>query len=192
MLWIGDRTRDLKDAHIEYFRGIKNPIACKVGPTMKEDELIQLIDTLNPNNEAGRLNLIVRMGANKIGDYFPNLLKKVKAEGKNVLWSSDPMHGNTIKAGNGYKTRDFEAILGEVKQFFQIHNAEGTYAGGIHLEMTGQNVTECTGSASSGVTQDTLSNRYHTQCDPRLNADQALELSFMIADTLKEARKDIV
>ena len=189
MLWIGDRTRDLKDAHIEYFRGIKNPIGCKVGPTMREDELLQLIDTLNPENEAGRLNLIVRMGNEKIADKFPNLLKRVKQEGKNVLWSSDPMHGNTIKTDNGYKTRDFEAILGEVKQFFQIHKAEGTYAGGIHLEMTGQNVTECTGSSSSAITAEGLSSRYHTQCDPRLNADQALELSFMIAETLKEARK---
>lgn len=189
MLWIGDRTRELDGAHLEYFRGIKNPIGCKVGPTMKEDELIKLIDALNPENEAGRLNLIVRMGNEKIADYFPKLLAKVKAEGKNVLWSSDPMHGNTIKADNGYKTRDFESILGEVKQFFQIHKAEGTVAGGIHLEMTGQNVTECTGSCSSAVTQDSLANRYHTQCDPRLNADQALELSFMIAETLKEARK---
>jgi 3-deoxy-7-phosphoheptulonate synthase len=192
MLWIGDRTRELDGAHIEYFKGIKNPIGCKVGPSMKEDELIRLIDALNPENEAGRLNLIVRMGANKVGDIFPNLLRKIKAEGKNVLWSCDPMHGNTIKAENGYKTRDFDAILNEVKQFFQIHNAEGTYAGGIHLEMTGQNVTECTGSCSSAVTQESLSNRYHTQCDPRLNADQALELSFMIAETLKEARKDLV
>ncbi len=192
MLWIGDRTRDLKDAHIEYFRGIKNPIGCKVGPSMKEDELIQLIDTLNPENEAGRLNLIVRMGANKVGDFYPKLLERVKREGKNVLWSCDPMHGNTIKADNGYKTRDFEAILSEVKQFFQIHKSEGTYAGGIHLEMTGQDVTECTGSASSGVTTEGLASRYHTQCDPRLNADQALELSFMIADTLKEARKDLI
>ncbi|MBU3013342.1 3-deoxy-7-phosphoheptulonate synthase class II [Poseidonibacter lekithochrous] len=192
MLWIGDRTRDLKDAHIEYFRGIKNPIGCKVGPSMKEDELIQLIDTLNPENEAGRLNLIVRMGANKVGDFYPKLLERVKREGKNVLWSCDPMHGNTIKADNGYKTRDFEAILSEVKQFFQIHKAEGTYAGGIHLEMTGQDVTECTGSASSAVTTEGLASRYHTQCDPRLNADQALELSFMIADTLKEARKDLI
>jgi 3-deoxy-7-phosphoheptulonate synthase len=192
MLWIGDRTRELDGAHIEYFKGIKNPIGCKVGPSMKEDELIRLIDALNPENEAGRLNLIVRMGATKVGDIFPNLLRKVKAEGKNVLWSCDPMHGNTIKAENGYKTRDFDAILNEVKQFFQIHKAEGTYAGGIHLEMTGQNVTECTGSCSSAVTQESLANRYHTQCDPRLNADQALELSFMIAETLKEARKDLV
>lgn len=188
MLWIGDRTRELDGAHIEYFRGIKNPIGCKVGPSMKEDELIELIDALNPDNEAGRLNLIVRMGAQKVGDIFPNLLRKVKEEGKNVVWSCDPMHGNTIKAENGYKTRDFESILSEVKQFFQIHKAEGTVAGGIHLEMTGQNVTECTGSASSAITQAGLASRYHTQCDPRLNADQALELSFMIADTLKEAR----
>lgn len=191
MLWIGDRTRGLNDAHIEYFRGIKNPIGCKVGPSMQEDELIRLIDALNPENEAGRLNLIVRMGAEKIGDHFPKLLAKVKAEGRNVLWSSDPMHGNTIKAENGYKTRDFAAILKEVEQFFQIHKAEGTYAGGIHLEMTGQNVTECTGSCSSAVTQEALASRYHTQCDPRLNADQALELAFMIADTLKEARKGL-
>jgi len=189
MLWIGDRTRDLNGAHIEYFRGIKNPIGCKVGPSMKEDELIRLIDTLNPLNEAGRLNLIVRMGAEKIAQYFPKLLARVQKEGKKVLWSSDPMHGNTIKAENGYKTRDFEDILSEVKQFFQIHKAQGSYAGGIHLEMTGQNVTECTGSKSSAITQDCLANRYHTQCDPRLNADQALELAFMIADTLKEARK---
>ena len=188
MLWIGDRTRELDGAHLEYFRGIKNPIGCKVGPSMKEDELIKLIDALNPDNEAGRLNLIVRMGAEKVADIFPNLLKKVKAEGKNVLWSCDPMHGNTIKADNGYKTRDFDAVLSEVKQFFQIHKAEGTVAGGIHLEMTGQNVTECTGSTSSAVTQESLANRYQTQCDPRLNADQALELSFMIAETLKEAR----
>lgn len=188
MLWIGDRTRELDGAHIEYFRGIKNPIGCKVGPSMQEDELIKLIDALNPENEAGRLNLIVRMGAEKVAEKFPNLLRRVKEEGKNIVWSCDPMHGNTIKAENGYKTRDFEAILSEVKQFFQIHKAEGTVAGGIHLEMTGQNVTECTGSASSAITQAGLASRYHTQCDPRLNADQALELSFMIADTLKEAR----
>ncbi len=188
MLWIGDRTRDLNDAHIEYFRGIKNPIGCKVGPSMKEDELIKLIDALNPDNEAGRLNLIVRMGAGKIAEHFPKLLKRVEEEGRKILWSCDPMHGNSIKADNGYKTRDFEDILSEVKQFFQIHKTQGSYAGGIHLEMTGQDVTECTGSASSAITQDGLSSRYHTQCDPRLNANQALELAFMIADTLKEAR----
>jgi 3-deoxy-7-phosphoheptulonate synthase len=188
MLWIGDRTRELDGAHLEFFRGIKNPIGVKVGPSMKHDELLRLIDKLNPENEAGRLNLIVRMGNEKIGDMFPSLLKAVESEGKKVLWSSDPMHGNTIKASSGYKTRDFEAILSEVKQFFQIHNAQGSYAGGIHLEMTGQNVTECTGSQSCPISQDKLGDRYHTQCDPRLNADQALELSFMIAETLKHSR----
>jgi len=188
MLWIGDRTRALDEAHIEYFRGIKNPIGCKVGPTMQEDELIKLIDTLNPDNEAGRLNLIVRMGADKIADHFPKLLAKVESEGKKIVWSCDPMHGNVEKADNGYKTRDFANILSEVKQFFQIHKAQGSIAGGIHLEMTGQDVTECTGSASCGITTDDLTSRYHTQCDPRLNADQSLELAFMIADSLKEAR----
>lgn len=188
MLWIGDRTRDLNGAHIEYFRGIQNPIGCKIGPSMKEDELIRLIDALNPENEAGRLNLIVRMGANKIEEIYPNLLKRVKQEGRNIVWSSDPMHGNVEKTETGYKTRDFENILGEVKKFFQIHKTEGTVAGGIHLEMTGQNVTECTGSTSCAITAEGLSSRYHTQCDPRLNADQALELAFMIADALKEAR----
>lgn len=188
MLWIGDRTRELDGAHIEYFRGINNPIGCKVGPSMKEDELLKLIDALNPQNEAGRLNLIVRMGHDKVSDIFPSLLKRVKQEGKNIVWSCDPMHGNVEKAPNGYKTRDFANILSEVKQFFQIHKAEGTIAGGIHLEMTGQNVTECTGSESCAITAENLSSRYHTQCDPRLNADQSLELAFMIADTLKEAR----
>jgi len=188
MLWIGDRTRGLNDAHVEYFRGIKNPIGCKVGPSMDEDELIKLIDKLNPQNELGRLNLIVRMGADKIANHFPSLLRRVQLEGKNVIWSCDPMHGNTIKTETGYKTREFESILSEVKQFFQIHKAEGSIAGGIHLEMTGQNVTECTGSQSSQITTDTLSDRYHTQCDPRLNANQALELSFMISEAFKEAR----
>ena len=187
MLWIGDRTRDLKEAHIEYFRGIKNPIGCKVGPTMQEDELIKLIDTLNPENEAGRLNLIVRMGADKVAELYPKLLAKVESEGKKVVWSCDPMHGNVEKAPNGYKTRDFANILNEVKQFFQIHKAQGSVAGGIHLEMTGQDVTECTGSQSSDISCDDLTSRYHTQCDPRLNADQSLELAFMIAETMKEA-----
>ncbi len=189
MLWIGDRTRDLNEAHIEYFRGIKNPIGCKVGPTMKEDELIKLIDKLNPENEAGRLNLIVRMGADKVSELFPKLLAKVESEGKKIVWSCDPMHGNVEKAPNGYKTRDFANILSEVKQFFQIHKAQGSVAGGIHLEMTGQDVTECTGSQSCDITTDDLTSRYHTQCDPRLNADQSLELAFMIADTMKDAQK---
>jgi 3-deoxy-7-phosphoheptulonate synthase len=187
MLWIGDRTRDLKEAHIEYFRGIKNPIGCKVGPSMGEDELIELIEALNPDNEEGRLNLIVRMGASKIKEHFPKLLQRVKKEGKNILWSCDPMHGNVEKASNGYKTRDFSNILSEVEQFFAIHKANGTIAGGIHLEMTGLDVTECTGSSSCNISTEDLTSRYHTQCDPRLNADQALELAFTIADTLKNA-----
>jgi len=188
MLWIGDRTRKLDEAHIEYFKGIENPIACKVGPSMKEDELLRLVDALNPRNEAGRLTLILRLGANEIANTLPNFLKRLKSEGKNILYSCDPMHANTIKTDNGYKTRSFDAILSEVKQFFQIHRAEGTYAGGIHLEMTGQNVTECIGSTSAAITQEGLASRYHTQCDPRLSADQALELAFLIADSLKEAR----
>ena len=154
---------------------------------MKEDELIKLIDALNPENEAGRLNLIVRMGNEKIAEYFPKLLARVESEGKKVLWSSDPMHGNTIKAENGYKTRDFEAILGEVKQFFQIHKAQGSYAGGIHLEMTGQNVTECLGG-NQQIDENHLKDRYHTHCDPRLNASQSLELAFLIAELLKQQK----
>jgi 3-deoxy-7-phosphoheptulonate synthase len=189
MLWIGDRTRQLDGAHIEFFRGIENPIGVKVGPSMKDEELISVIDALNPSNNAGRLNLIVRMGANKVADHLPRLIKAVEKEGKQVVWSCDPMHGNTIKTDNGFKTREFDSVLSEVKQFFQIHKSEGTYAGGIHLEMTGQNVTECTGSQSCGITPEGLASRYHTQCDPRLNADQALELAFTIAETLKEARR---
>lgn len=187
MLWIGDRTRQLDGAHIEFMRGIENPIGVKVGPSMDPDELIRLIDILNPDNDPGRLNLIVRMGADKVEAHFPRLLRKVKEEGRQVLWSSDPMHGNTIKASSGYKTRDFAKILSEVKQFFQVHRAEGTIAGGIHIEMTGQNVTECIGG-SRPITEDGLSDRYHTHCDPRMNADQSLELAFLIAETLKQAR----
>lgn len=186
MLWIGDRTRELTEAHIEYFRGIENPIGCKVGPSMGEDELIQLIDALNPENEEGRLILIVRMGASKIGEFFPKLLKRVRDEGRHVVWSCDPMHGNVEKSSTGYKTRDFDNILSEVEQFFSIHKEMGTIAGGIHLEMTGNDVTECTGSASCAITAEDLSSRYHTQCDPRLNASQALELSFMIGEMIKE------
>lgn len=186
MLWIGDRTRDLSEAHIEYFRGIKNPIGCKVGPTMGEDELIELIDALNPENEEGRLNLIVRMGASKIQEYFPKLLKRVRDEGRNVVWSCDPMHGNVEKSSTGFKTRDFDNILSEVSQFFKIHKEMGTIAAGIHLEMTGNDVTECTGSTSCPITANDLGSRYHTQCDPRLNADQALELAFMLGDMINE------
>ncbi len=182
MLWIGDRTRDLKEAHIEYFRGIQNPIGCKVGPTMQADELLDLIEALNPNNEEGKLNLIVRMGATKIEDLFPPLLKAVRDAGKNVVWTIDPMHGNVEKSSTGFKTRDFDNILSEVKSFFKIHKELGTIAAGVHLEMTGEDVTECTGSASCPITVDDLSSRYHTQCDPRLNANQALELAFMISE----------
>ncbi len=188
MLWIGDRTRQLDGAHVEFMRGIENPIGVKVGPSMDPDELIRLLDTLNPDNDPGRLNLIVRMGADKVEAHFPRLLRKVKEEGRQVLWSSDPMHGNTIKASSGYKTRDFAQILSEVRQFFAVHQAEGTYAGGIHIEMTGQNVTECIGGARP-ITEDGLSDRYHTHCDPRMNADQSLELAFMIAETLKQVRR---
>ncbi|MFI8746921.1 class II 3-deoxy-7-phosphoheptulonate synthase [Pseudomonas sp. NPDC077186] len=188
MLWIGDRTRQLDGAHVEFMRGIENPIGIKVGPSMDPDELIRLIDVLNPDNDPGRLNLIVRMGADKVEQHFPRLLRKVQGEGRQVLWSSDPMHGNTIKASSGYKTRDFAQILAEVKQFFAVHQAEGSHAGGIHIEMTGQNVTECIGGARP-VTEDSLSDRYHTHCDPRMNADQSLELAFMIAETLKQVRR---
>ena len=186
MLWIGDRTRDLSEAHIEYFRGIQNPVGCKVGPTMGEDELIELIDALNPNNEEGRLTLIVRMGAGEISKYFPPLLKRVRDAGKNVVWTIDPMHGNVEKSSTGFKTRNFDNILSEVEQFFNIHKEMGTIGAGIHLEMTGNNVTECTGSTSCAITDEGLASRYHTQCDPRLNASQALELSFMLSDTITQ------
>ena len=188
MLWIGDRTRQLDGAHVEYMKGIKNPIGVKAGPTMDPDDLIRLCQTLNPDNEAGRLNVIVRMGANKVGKDMPKLIRAVEREGLKVVWSCDPMHGNTIKSSNNFKTRPVDAILTEMKQFFQIHKAEGTFAGGVHLEMTGKNVTECIGG-SFVVTEEDLSSRYHTHCDPRLNADQSLELAFLIADTLKEAHK---
>ncbi len=184
MVWIGERTRQLDHAHVEFFRGIHNPIGVKVGPTMEEDELIRLIDALNPNNEAGRLTLITRMGADKLEANLPRLLRRVKAEGRNVVWSSDPMHGNTFSASSGYKTRNFDAILSEIRQFFAAHDAEGTYAGGIHLEMTGQHVTECTGGAYQ-ISDDDLAEAYKTQCDPRLNADQVLEMAFLVSDHLR-------
>ncbi len=186
MVWIGERTRQLDHAHIEFFRGIHNPIGVKVGPTMEEDELIRLIDALNPLNDPGRLTLITRMGADKIADNLPRLLRRVKAEGRHVVWSSDPMHGNTFSASSGYKTRNFDAILREIKQFFGAHDAEGTHAGGIHLEMTGQHVTECTGGAYE-ISDDDLAQAYKTQCDPRLNADQVLEMAFLVADHLRNA-----
>lgn len=184
MLWIGERTRQLDHAHVEFFRGIHNPIGVKIGPGMQEDELIRLIDALNPDNEAGRLTLITRMGADNLADKLPKLLRRVKQEGRKVVWSSDPMHGNTVKASSGYKTRNFDAILREIQQFFQAHQSEGTHAGGIHLEMTGQHVTECTGGAYR-ISESDLAECYQTQCDPRLNADQVLELAFLVADHLR-------
>lgn len=186
MLWIGDRTRQPDHAHVEYFRGIKNPIGLKCGPSTTADGLLELCDILNPDNEAGRLTLINRFGHEKVGEHLPELIRAVEREGKKVVWSCDPMHGNTISAG-GYKTRPFDYVLSEVKSFFDIHKSEGTYAGGVHFEMTGQDVTECTGGAKE-VTADDLGSRYRTHCDPRLNANQSLELAFLIAELLQEDR----
>jgi 3-deoxy-7-phosphoheptulonate synthase len=187
MLWIGDRTRQKDHAHLEFCRGVKNPIGLKCGPSLKADELIELIDMLNPANEPGRLTLICRFGHEKVFEHLPALIRAVKREGREVVWSCDPMHGNTISAG-GYKTRPFDRILKEVVDFFAVHRAEGTYAGGVHLEMTGQNVTECTGGARA-ISATDLSDRYHTQCDPRLNAEQAIELAFLLAEELKRERQ---
>ncbi|MFC0241163.1 class II 3-deoxy-7-phosphoheptulonate synthase [Rhodopseudomonas telluris] len=187
MLWIGDRTRQLDHAHVEYFRGIKNPIGLKCGPSLKTDELLKLIDVLNPENEPGRLTLIGRFGHEKIGDHLPAMVRAVQREGRNVVWSCDPMHGNTITSNSGYKTRPFDRILSEVRSFFAVHAAEGTHAGGVHLEMTGQNVTECLGGARA-ITDEDLNNRYHTACDPRLNAEQSIDMAFLIADQLKQGR----
>jgi 3-deoxy-7-phosphoheptulonate synthase len=187
MLWIGDRTRQLDHAHVEFLRGVENPIGVKAGPTTTVDDLLSLCEALNPKNESGKLNVIVRMGAEKVGEHLPKLLQAAKREGRNILWSCDPMHGNTIKTSNNYKTRVFDNILKEVTNFMDIHKAEGTIAGGIHLEMTGKDVTECIGGAQE-ITEENLSSRYHTHCDPRLNASQALELSFLIADALKNGK----
>lgn len=188
MLWIGDRTRQLDGAHVEFLRGVENPVGIKAGPTTTTEDLLQLIEAINPENEAGKLNIIVRMGADKVGDHLPALIRAVEKEGKKILWSCDPMHGNTIKASNNYKTRPFDAILKEVTNFMDIHASEGTVAGGVHLEMTGKDVTECIGGAQA-ITEENLASRYHTHCDPRLNASQALELSFLIADSLKKGAK---
>ncbi|UXM95899.1 3-deoxy-7-phosphoheptulonate synthase class II [Bartonella sp. HY329] len=186
MLWIGDRTRQADHAHLEYCRGIKNPIGLKCGPSLEPDDLLRLIDILNPENEAGRLTLIARFGHDKVEDHLPQLIRAVEREGRKVVWSCDPMHGNTITAA-GYKTRPFDRILKEVETFFNVHRAEGTHPGGIHIEMTGKNVTECIGGAQA-ISGDDLSSRYHTHCDPRLNADQALELAFLVAELLKRDR----
>src|SRR5690606_17131116 len=174
-------------AHVEFMRGIKNPIGLKCGPTLDADELIRLIDVLNPENEPGRLTLIARMGADKVEAHLPKLIRRVLREGRTVVWSCDPMHGNTMKSASGYKTRPFDRVLLEVRRQFAVHRAEGSIAGGVHFEMTGQNVTECIGGAQA-ITDEDLADRYHTHCDPRLNASQSLELAFLIAESLREER----
>jgi 3-deoxy-7-phosphoheptulonate synthase len=191
MVWIGDRTRQPDHAHVEYCRGIKNPIGLKCGPSLAPDELIKLIDILNPEDEPGRLTLICRFGSTNVVDKLPPLIHAVQREGRAVVWSCDPMHGNTIKASNGYKTRPFDLILSEVEDFFSVHRAEGTHPGGVHIEMTGRNVTECTGGAHA-ITEEDLRDRYHTHCDPRLNADQSLELAFLVAELLKRDRLEFL
>ncbi len=187
MLWVGYRTSNVDEAHVEFLRGVGNPLAVKVGPDTGADDLLRVIDKLNPANEAGRMTLICRYGSDKIADGLPPLLRRITAEGRVVVWSSDPMHGNTIKSSIGLKTRPFDRILSEVRSFFEIHSAEGTHAGGVHFEMTGQDVTECTGGAMA-LTEEKLSDRYHTHCDPRLNASQALDLAFLLAEGIKEER----
>ena len=184
-VWIGDRTRQPNGGHVEFCRGIKNPIGIKCGPTLKAQELIQLCNILNPENEKGRITLISRFGYDNVEKFLPKLIRTIKKEGLNVVWSCDPMHGNTIKSAAGYKTRPFNNVVKEVKNVFSVHQAEGSFAGGLHVEMTGQDVTECTGGAQKISEQD-LSHRYHTHCDPRLNASQALELAFLISDEIKK------
>ena len=187
MLWIGDRTRQFDHAHIDFLSGVKNPIGMKCGPSMDPEDLLRIIDKLNPENEAGRLTLIARFGAGNVEKHLPALIRAVEREGHKVVWSCDPMHGNTIKASTGYKTRPVDRILAEVQEFMAVHRAEGTHAGGVHFEMTGKDVTECIGGTNP-VTEGDLSSRYHTHCDPRLNANQALDLAFLISEGLKEER----
>ncbi len=189
MLWVGDRTRQTDGAHVEFLRGVGNPVGLKAGPSMTPDELLRLIDILDPSNEAGKLTVICRFGADRVEALLPALIRAVEAEGRNVVWACDPMHGNTVKASSGYKTRQFDRILAEVRGFFAVHRAEGTHAGGVHFEMTGQDVTECVGGAQA-ITEDGLADRYHTHCDPRLNGSQSLELAFLIAEALKKERAD--
>ena len=188
MVWIGDRTRDPEGAHVEFCRGIENPIGVKCGPSLEPDALIRLLDILNPDDKPGRIVLISRFGAENVGTGLPPLVRKVMAEGRSVVWSSDPMHGNTIKTDNGFKTRPFKSVLTEVGSFFDICRSEGAYPGGVHFEMTGQNVTECLGG-SQAISEADLSSRYHTHCDPRLNASQALELAFILSDRLRSHRE---
>jgi len=184
-VWIGDRTRQLDGGHVEFCRGIENPIGIKCGPTTKADEIIKIVNVINPKNEKGKITLISRFGHENVEKFLPKLIRTIKKEGINVIWSCDPMHGNTIKSASGFKTRPFNNVLKEVKNVFAVHQSEGSYAGGLHIEMTGQNVTECTGGAQKISDQD-LSSRYHTHCDPRLNANQALELAFLISDEIKK------
>ncbi|MBX3522921.1 MAG: 3-deoxy-7-phosphoheptulonate synthase class II [Xanthobacteraceae bacterium] len=188
MVWIGDRTRQPDHAHVEFARGIKNPLGLKCGPSSTPEGLLKLLEILDPEREPGRITLIARFGAGKVGEHLPRLIRAVKQDGRKVVWSCDPMHGNTVSAG-GYKTRPFDLILQEVREFFAVHAAEGTHAGGIHLEMTGQNVTECTGGARA-ISDTDLGDRYHTHCDPRLNAEQAIEMAFLVADLLKRERAE--
>ena len=187
MLWIGARTNQTEGAQVEYVRGIKNPLGLKCPPTLDTDTLLKLIDIMNPENEPGRLTLIARMGHDQVEVKLPALIRAVQREGRHVVWSCDPMHGNTVKSSSGYKTRKFDHVLGEVRGFFNVHRAEGTHPGGIHLELTGQNVTECTGGAIE-ITDENLADRYHTHCDPRLNATQALEMAFLLAEEMKGLR----
>jgi 3-deoxy-7-phosphoheptulonate synthase len=188
MLWIGDRTRQPDAAHVEYFAGIKNPIGIKCGPSLSSDDLLRLLDKLNPQDEAGRITLICRFGSDKVREHLPRIIETVKRAGRTVVWCSVPMHGNTVKAANGYKTRPFERVLSEVHSFFNIHRDLGTYAGGIHIEMTGDDVTECTGGGVAAITEANLKDRYHTYCDPRLNASQSLELAFLVAEEIRVQR----
>ena len=188
LIWIGDRTRKLDGAHVEFCKGVQNPIGLKCGPSISKDDLLKLIEALNPENEPGRLTLIARFGAGLVGEHLPNLINAVEKEGFKVVWSCDPMHGNTIKSSTGYKTRPFESVLREVREFFAIHNAEGSHPGGVHFEMTGKDVTECTGGLRA-VSDEDLSDRYHTACDPRLNASQALELAFLVAEEISQNNK---
>jgi 3-deoxy-7-phosphoheptulonate synthase len=190
-LWIGDRTRQIDGAHVEFCRGIKNPIGIKCGPSLDPKELIKLIEVLNPEDEAGRITLIARFGHDKVEKFLPKLIQAVKKSNKKVIWSCDPMHGNTIKSTTGFKTRPFKDIITEVKSFFDVHQGEGTYAGGLHIEMTGKNVTECIGGAQN-ITDKDLSSRYHTHCDPRLNANQAIELAFLISEEIKKNSKYLI
>ena len=188
-VWCGDRTRDLGEAHVEFLRGVANPLGMKAGPTLKVDDFLRLIDVLNPENEAGRLTVICRFGAGQVHDKLPRLIRAAEREGAKLVWACDPMHGNTIKSDSGFKTRPFDRILAEVREFFDVHQAEGTHAGGVHFEMTGQEVTECLGGAQE-ITDASLGDRYHTHCDPRLNASQSLELAFLVAEMLKKQRSD--